>query len=158
MKRIVSIGLFFAILLMTGCKADISAYGEAEIQVIGLTAENFAVTPNELAEMDCVSATAKGTTAKSGEVEAYGPTLESFVETYGHTLSEMKCVRMTASDGYDVVIGPLTWNKYDVILSIANGSEALNEQQQPMRIVIPGGASGNWERMVIKMEFTLLEE
>lgn len=44
-----------------------------------------------------------------------------------------------------------------MILSIANGSKPLDAYQQPMRVVIPGGSSGNWVRMVTKIEFVPLE-
>ena len=57
-----------------------------------------------------------------------------------------------------VTIGKASWDKYDVILSIARGSEPLEDYQQPMRVVIPGGESGNWVRAVTTIEFTYAEE
>ncbi len=158
MKRITAVlGVLLAALLLAGCAADISAYQDQEILVTGLTAEDFTITPKELSEMKCTSETAVGQSAKAGTVTGYGPTLDTFLAHYGRDKSEFKCIRFTAGDGYEVVLGPVSWDKYPVIFSIANGSKPLETHQQPMRLVIPGGSSGNWIRMVTKMEFVPLE-
>lgn len=107
--------------------------------------------------MKCTSETATGQSAKAGTVTAYGPTVDTFLAHYGRDKSEFKCIRFTAEDGYDVVLGSVTWEKRTVILSIANGSKPLDAYQQPMRVVIPGGSSGNRVRMVTKIEFVPLE-
>lgn len=143
------------LLLLAGCgTADISAYGDSQILITGLTEEDFYITPNELMAMECTSATATGKSAKAGTVQAYGPTLETFLAQYGKTLDEFKSVKFYASDDYTVTLGRVTWEKYDVILSVAEGSKPLPEYQWPLRILIPGGDSGNWVRLVTKIEFT----
>ncbi len=139
-------------------KADISAYGEDIIQVEGLTDEIFDVTPNELAEMDCVSDVAVGKSEKAGTVRAYGPTLETFVENYGRTLDEFYSVEFLAYDGYKSKLGEATWDKYDVILSIAEGNKPLEDWRQPMRVVIPGEDSGRWIYGVGVITFTDLSD
>lgn len=156
MKRIIA--LLLLALCLAGCSADISAYEDSPILVTGLLEEDFYITPGELAALECVEATAVGQTAKAGTVQAYGPTLETFLAQYGKTLDEFKSVRFIASDDYVVTIGKASWDKYDVILSIARGSEPLEDYQQPMRVVIPGGESGNWVRAVTTIEFTYAEE
>lgn len=157
MKRITAVFLLLLSLFLVGCGADISAYQDREILVVGLAEEDFSVTPRQLSEMKCTSETATGQSAKAGTVTAYGPTLDTFLAHYGRDKSEFKCIRFTAEDGYDVVLGPVTWEKRTVILSIANGSKPLDAYQQPMRVVIPGGSSGNRVRMVTKIEFVPLE-
>lgn len=134
--------------------ADISAYQDQKIEIVGLLDEDFYVTPAELAQLECTSATAHGKTAKAGTVKAYGPTLDTFLAQYGKTVDEFRSIRCVASDDYVVTLGRASWEKYDIILSIANGSKALYDNQQPMRIVIPGANSGNWIRAVARMEFT----
>lgn len=61
-------------------------------------------------------------------------------------LSEMQCTSETAT-GQSAKAGTVT----------ANGSKPLDAYQQPMRVVIHGGSSGNWVRMVTKIEFVPLE-
>lgn len=157
MKRTAAVFILLLALLLAGCGADISAYESREILVSGLAAEDFTVTPRELSQLKCTSETAVGQSAKAGTVTGYGPTLDTFLAHYGRDKSEFKCIRFTAEDGYEVVLGPVTWDKYTVIFSIANGSAPLETHQQPLRVVIPGGSSGNWVRMVTKMEFVPLE-
>lgn len=155
MKKRICIFLALTLLVcLTGCgKADISAYSDQQILISGLLEEDFYVTPAQLAELKCVSTTTTGNTAKAGTVKAYGPTLETFLAQYGKKLSDFKAIRFKASDDYSVTIGKASWEKYDVILSIASGSDPLDEWQQPLRIVIPGGDSGNWIRLVTRIDF-----
>ena len=68
----------------------------------------------------------------------------------------MKCTSETAT-GQSAKAGTVTWEKRTVILSIANGSKPPDAYRQPMRVVIPGGSSGNRVRMVTKIEFVPLE-
>ena len=44
--------VLLAVLLLTGCGADISAYGDRQIRVSGLLEEDFYVTPNELSRLN----------------------------------------------------------------------------------------------------------
>ncbi len=152
--RVLIVVLLALILLcLGGCGADISAYEDQEIRIIGLTEEDFTITVGELADMHCMSTTAVGTSQKAGTVEAYGPTLETLTEEYGRSLDEFRSVIFRASDDYSVTLAALTWDSYDVILSVANGSEPLDEYQQPIRLIIPGADSGKWVRMVEEIEF-----
>lgn len=45
MKRITAVFLLLLSLFLVGCGADISAYQEREILVVGLAEEDFSVTP-----------------------------------------------------------------------------------------------------------------
>ena len=147
--------LVMAFAMLTGCgKADISAYADEEITVTGLLDEDFTITPRELSEMECVSDKAVGETEKAGTVKAYGPTLDTFLANYGVSKDDLYSIKFYAKDDYTSTLGKITWDQYEVIFSIAYGSEAFDEDTAPLRIVIPGGKSGNWIRMVTKMEFT----
>ncbi len=137
-------------------RANISAYGEDTIQVEGLTDEPFQITPDELAEMDCVSDV--GESRKSGLVQAYGPTLETFLENYGKTLDDIYSVEFLAYDGHESILGRATWDKYEVILSISDGNQPLEEKHQPMRVVIPGAASSRWIYGVGVITFTEISD
>lgn len=154
-RKIGILGLLCCMLLLSACgTADISDYENQEILITGLEEEDFSITPGELMEMKCVSATAEGQSEKAGTVHAYGPTLKTFLEQYGRSLEEFKSIRFTASDDYVVTLGKVSWENYEIILSIADGSDALPDYQQPLRVVIPGGQSGNWVRSVVTIEFT----
>lgn len=157
MKKIICcfLTLLLAAALLCGCRADISAYADAEIRVTGLPCGELTVTPSELAEMDCVSADVNG---KSGAERAWGPTLETFLAAYGVTLDEVRYVRFLASDDYHGSVSAKIWEKSPVILSVANGSKPLDAWQQPLRVVIPEGASSTWVRLVTEISVEMKEE
>lgn len=157
MKRMLCAALAVLLVCLTGCKADISAYETSPIQIIGLTEESFSVTPKELMDMECVSATAQGNSDKAGTVNAYGPTMETFVSSHGRSLDDFRYIRFSASDGYDVTVNRLVWDSYDIILSVSNGTKPLEERQRPLRVVIPGYDSGKWVRLVTQIEFSAKE-
>ena len=132
--------------------ADISAYADEEIAIIGLLDDDFTVTPEDLTELDLVRETAVGNTAKAGTVQAIGPTLETFVAYYGRNLNEFEKVSFSAGDDYTTSL--VATLEEEIILSIANGRESLEDTQQPLRIVIPNYDSKTWIRMVDTIEFT----
>lgn len=134
--------------------ADISSYANEQILVTGL-GDDFYVTPAELAELPLEEVTAVGQTEKAGTVNGVGPTLDTFLEYYGDgaTKEDFKQVKFYASDNYTTAL-VRTLQEGEIVLSIANGKDPLYEEQQPLRIVIPGEDSGTWIRLVTTIEFT----
>ncbi|MDR1246794.1 MAG: hypothetical protein LBK57_07165 [Clostridiales Family XIII bacterium] len=157
--RLIALTYFTVIFLAvcTGCggtpEADISAYGDAPIEISGLTSEDFTVTPGELAALECVSRSATGETAKAGTVKAVGPLLNTFLADYGKNASDFNRIRFIASDGYRVVLRDEYLTDYEVVLSVASGREPLQESERPLRILIPEAESGMWEYACIRIEF-----
>ena len=135
------------LVLLCGCSgktADISAYGDKPIEIAGLTEEEFTVTPNELAELERVSQSARGKTEKAGSVQADGPLLNTFLEPYGYQMSDFYKIRFICADGYKTVLRGEYLTDYDVILSISQGDEPLSEACRPLRLFIPGAESNMW--------------
>ena len=151
----VCLALFIAGCGGRGVKAYISEYGDIPIEVSGLADEDFTVTPNELAELDCVSRSATGATAKAGEVKASGPLLDSFLASYGggRKTSDFNRIRFIASDGYSVGLRGEYLTDYEVILSVASGNAPLPESERPLRVLIPDAESSMWEYACVRMEF-----
>ncbi|WP_312614917.1 hypothetical protein [Oscillibacter sp.] len=93
-KRAAVLGLALWVLLLCGCgetvtvRADLSDYGESPITIRGLKDEDFTVTPNELAELDCVKRTATGATAKQRPLRILIPEAESSYWAYAVTAIE----------------------------------------------------------------------
>jgi hypothetical protein len=146
--------LTLTLLLLTvlmGCKPtiDLSGYGNTPIEISGLTAEAFSVTPNELAELELSSASASGTSAKAGTVKATGPTLRTLTEHYGANPEDFKLVRFIAKDGYRVTLHENGIRNWSVILSIA----PLTLPEQPLRLLIPDADSSQWVYGVVRIEF-----
>lgn len=148
--------LFLCIFLLTACGskgADISAYGDTPITISGLTEEEFTVTANELAQLECVSRTATGATAKAGTVNAYGPLLDTFLAQYGCQASDFYKIRFLCADNYKAVLRGDYLTDYEVVMAISYGNEPLPESCQPMRLLIPEAESNLWAYSVIRIEF-----
>ncbi|MBR5228562.1 MAG: hypothetical protein IKV96_01855 [Firmicutes bacterium] len=144
------------LLSLAGCgdgSADISSYGDTPIAVAGLTDEEFAITPNQLLELECVSRTATGATAKAGTVSVKGPLLETFLAEYGCKSSDFNKIRFLAGDGYKVVLRNEYLTDYEVVMAVTGSKEPLGEQQQPMRLLIPEAESAMWGYNIIRIEF-----
>lgn len=155
-KRICLPLLTLLLLLLCACgskTADISAYGDTPITITGLTEEEFTITPDELAALECVSRTATGATAKAGTVNATGPLLDTFLAQYDCKAADFYKIRFIAADQYRVVLKDEYLKDYEVVLSISSGTEPLPEAQQPLRILIPEAESNLWEYSVVRIEF-----
>ncbi len=145
--------LFLTLTACGGGKADISAYGDTPVTLSGLTEEEFDITPNELAELDCVSRTATGATAKAGTVAAYGPLLDTLLAQYDCQAADFYKIRFLCADGYKVVLKGEYLMDYDIVLSVAAGSDPLPEEWQPLRLLIPEAESAKWAYGVTRIEF-----
>ena len=151
------LALCLIILFTAGCstsvRADLSAYGDEQIKISGLTAEEFVITPNELAELDCESKSATGKTQKAGTVHGVGPTLDTFLAQYNKKQTDFQKIIFRAKDGYAITLNSQDLQEYTIFLLLAKGKEPLSEREAPLRLLIPGADSGKWARMVTEIEF-----
>ncbi len=155
-KRFYGSLILAVLLLLTACGgggADISDYGDTAITISGLTEEEFTITPNELAQMECVSRSATGATAKAGTVNAYGPLLDTFLAQYGCTAADFYKIRFLCADAYKVVLKDEYLTDYEVVLAVSYQDEPLPESFQPLRLLIPEAESNMWAYSVIRIEF-----
>ena len=155
MRRAASVLLGFLLLLScTACgKADISSYGSTPIVISGLLDEEFTVTPNDLAKLECVSRTATGATAKAGTVHAYGPLLDTFLSQYGYTAADFYKIRFLCADGYKAVLRDDYLTDYEVVMAVSYADGPLPENMRPLRLLIPEGESSKWAYAVTRIEF-----
>ncbi len=162
-KTKILLALLLACLLLCSCsgsvkvKADISGYGDTPITISGLAEEDFTVTPNELARLDCVQMSGSGQMEKAGNVTAVGPLMETFLAQYGKSKSDFAKIRFYASDNYKITLKDKYLTDYPLVLSIATGNDPLLAEYQPLRLFIPRAASSNWIYAVIRIEFIAAE-
>lgn len=145
---------------------SIESYANQEITIKGL-GDDFSVTVADLASLDCerlrVTGTGSGQNgeSKAGTVNAYGPTLETFLAQYGYSPTDFGRIIFTCKEELDSDGNPYSYkvtlldeqltNK--VIFSIAQGKAALEEYSQPMRLVMPSESTGQWAYGVIEIDF-----
>ncbi len=151
-------GLCLLLLFLGGCShkidADISAYETSPISVLGVTKDTETVTPGDLTQLSCVNKTVKSKNGnKTITVQAAGPTLDAFLEPYGIQTEQLKSVVFVGGDGYTkefdsdfFLIHP------EMILAVADGQKALDKDEQPMRLVIPGTTPDLWVRGVTSIQ------
>jgi hypothetical protein len=138
---------------------DIAAYAGESVSIGGIGQADFIVTIEELAALECTDVSAAGTgsggqgQSKAGTVKAYGPLLETFLASMGHSLAEYERVKVYCKDGYGVVLRPELLEG-EPVLSVAAGKDALDNYQRPLRLVIPGESTGKWCFGVMRMEFS----
>ena len=70
---------------------------------------------------------------------------------------DLQRIRFYASDEYYVGFLPEALEKYEFILAVANGDDPLGEGELPLRLVVVGGESNQWVRMVERIECFLKE-
>jgi hypothetical protein len=140
-----------ALLILTGCRPglDLSGYGDAPITIVGLTDEEFTITPSELAQMELTTQSTRGGSAKAGTVSATGPTLVALIERYGKSPEEFSLARFIAKDDYRVTLHENSIQNRTVILSVS----PLSKDEQPLRLLIPEAESGQWIYGVVRIEF-----
>jgi hypothetical protein len=137
---------------------DYRAYASDGISVAGLGDEDFIVTPEQLAALDCERTSATGTgggqagESKAGSVDAYGPLMETLLGTWGYSLADFKRIKVYCKDGYSVILRPELLEG-DPVLSVADGADPLEPYQRPLRMVIPGEVTGKWAFGVMRIEF-----
>lgn len=159
-KARIILPLLLTCLLLGSCsgsvtvKADISAYGDTPITISGLSDKDFTVTPNELAQLDCVKMTATGKTEKAGTVTAAGPLLDTFLAQYGKSRSDFSKIEFYASDKYEITLDSEFLTNYKIVLSVARGNAPLPVKEQPLRLLIPKADSHYWIYAVIRIELT----
>ena len=137
---------------------NFSSYADMGISISGIEEADFIVTPQELAELECVevSATGQGRGAQGesrvGTITAYGPTLNTFLAQYGLSQTDFSRIVFECKDGYTIVLARDALES-EVILTISLSKNELAAYQQPMRLVIPDEASGQWAYGVLRIEF-----
>ena len=149
-----------ALLALCACgekQADISEYGDFEIEISGLLEEDFVITPNELLALPCVSRSATGATEKAGTVSVRGPLLETFLEQYGYEPSDFYKIRFIASDSYKTVLRDDYLTDYEIVMAVSAGDKPLSNTERPLRLLIPEAESNMWIYSVVRIEFEFKE-
>lgn len=130
---------------------EIESYADETVQLIGVGDETRLITPQSLVDLECQPIKATNVSDRSGQGEAiektaygYGPTLNDVIGQWGYTLGDFDRIVVQCSDGYAVTLLPGSTLEGEVYLSVAKGKDALPEEMQPMRLIMPDMASGQW--------------
>lgn len=152
------ISLIACCLCMGGCGTDdidISGYADREIVLSGIGEEDIAVTIEELKSMECKTLKTHSTSDKIGDVRATGVEMGTLLEKYNLTKEDVKSIRFSGADGYDVPMTNDYIKEHEIYLAFGIDGEPLEEDSIPCRVIIPESDSAYWIRMVTGIEFKL---
>lgn len=125
-----------------------------KITVTGLTDKDIEITVGELKKFPTVKKRAEATRANGESVKltATGPLLENVLQEHGKSIKDYKAVRLTAKDGYSIVVPPDILNSRQIILAYDIDGKRLADEDQPVRVVILGERAMYWVRMLQRVD------
>ncbi|WP_415930872.1 molybdopterin-dependent oxidoreductase [Zhenpiania hominis] len=153
---ILMLAVFISAVCLFGCGVDdinVSGYQNMSITLSGLEGGDRSITVKDLKEMECVTKKTHSTSDKIGEVRATGPLLDTVLEPYGVSQSEFSKVKIYAKDDYAITLSKDILDEKEMILAFGMDGMPLDEEDKPVRIIIPESDSAYWIRMVEKIEF-----
>ncbi len=160
-KRVIPF-LMVLLLMLTpiGCgeKTDttgsVTADDGREILITGLTNDEYKITVGELKKLPVVTEKAQATRS-NGEVvkvKATGCLLEDLLQQQGKSTEDYNTIRFTALDGYSIAVPSDILKSRTIILAYQMDGKPLDDENRPVRVVIPGERAMYWVRMLEKVE------
>lgn len=125
-----------------------------KITITGLTDKDFEITVGELKKFPTVKKRAEATRANGERVKitATGPLLEEVLQEHGKSIKDYKTIRFTAKDGYSIAVPPDVLNNRQIILAYDIDGKRLVDEDQPVRVVVPGERAMYWVRMLHRID------
>ncbi len=170
-KRLISLAACAAVVVIAVCRllfgpailtADIASYKDVPIEIVGLTDKPFVITPGELAKMKKTRLQVEVHEEEVAEGEkpelgiAVGPTLDTFLKKYDMTTDDIRSMKVYDEKDESTAY-VRTLEEDEIILSVANGKEALGEKEAPLRIAASGQEAAEWSGWIRRIEFVLKE-
>jgi len=116
-----------------------------QILIHGLRDQDITITLGDLKKLPTVTRYAEATRSNGEEVQvlATGPLLDTLLKKYGKSQQEFSRIRFTARDNYAIAVPADILKNCQIVLSYINDGKPLEEDWQPVRVVIPGARSMN---------------
>lgn len=130
-------------------------YDGEKIVVHGLQEQDFEITLADLKKLPTVTKHAEAARS-NGEmvvVDATGPLLDTFLKQYGKTQKDFSRIRFSAKDKYSIAVPADVLANRQIILSYLNEGKPLEDEMQPVRIVIPDERAMYWVMNMIRIDF-----
>ena len=132
-----------------------SLYSAGQILIHGLQDQDFDITLGDLKKLPAVTRYAEATQSNGEEirVEATGPLLDTLLKEYGKSQQDFSRIRFTARDNYSIAVPSDILKNRQIILSYINDGKPLEDDWQPIRVVIPGEMAMYWVKDMIRIDF-----
>jgi hypothetical protein len=125
-----------------------------QILIHGLRDQDITITLGDLKKLPTVTRYAEATRSNGEEVQvlATGPLLDTLLKKYGKSQQEFSRIRFTARDNYAIAVPADILKNCQIVLSYINDGKPLEEDWQPVRVVIPGARSMYWVKDMIRID------
>jgi hypothetical protein len=125
-----------------------------KISITGLKDQEFEITVGELKSFPKVTKRAEAMRANGEKVrvKATGPLLEDVLQKYGKSLQDFSTIRLTAKDRYSIAVPPDILKNRSIILAYEIDGKPLDDENRPVRVVIPGERAMYWVRMLEQID------
>lgn len=162
--KFISLFLVLLLLVMTVSACGSKVQGRAtepgpfdgeKIVVHGLQEQDFEITLGDLKKLSAVTRHAEAARSNGEKVsaDATGPLLDIFLQQYGKTQKDFSRVRFTAKDRYSIAVPSDVLTNREIILSYSNAGKPLQDDMQPVRVVIPGERAMYWVGNLSRIDF-----
>ncbi|MGD0621618.1 MAG: molybdopterin-dependent oxidoreductase [Thermacetogeniaceae bacterium] len=125
-----------------------------QILIHGLQGQDVVITMSDLEKLPAVTQHAEAEQAGGEEiqVDATGSLLDTLLEQYGRSQQDFSRIRFTAKDGYSIAVPADILKNRQIILSYINDGKPLEQDWQPVRVVIPGERAMYWVKDMIRID------
>ncbi|WP_276621297.1 molybdopterin-dependent oxidoreductase [Syntrophomonas wolfei] len=161
-KKLLILGLLLSIILsLLACTVKTEDANNTatindsqEIIITGLQDSDYRISVGELKKLPAVTQKAQATRAngESIRIKGTGPLLENILQQEGKSVKDYSSIRFTALDGYSISLPPDVFKNRSIILAYQINGKALELENQPIRVVIPGERAMYWVRMLHKID------
>ncbi|MDD4170859.1 MAG: molybdopterin-dependent oxidoreductase [Syntrophomonas sp.] len=125
-----------------------------EILITGLQDSGCKITVGDLKKLPPITKKAQATRA-NGEtvrVKATGSLLEDVLQQKGKSVKDYSTIRFTAEDGYSIAVPADIFKNRPIILAYQIGGQALDVENRPIRVVIPGERAMYWVKTLARID------
>lgn len=128
---------------------------ETESFVITGEGERVKVTMEELMKLprvrrDCILRKSTGTEIP---LSVEGPTLQEVLKHYKMDITNYTAMGITARDGYYALVPSEILHQKEILLAYMFNDEPIDEEEKPIRVVIPEEFGVYWVKMVSNIDF-----
>jgi DMSO/TMAO reductase YedYZ molybdopterin-dependent catalytic subunit len=159
-NRLSLIVLILALMVtLAGCGGEADTVGNPaddgqEIRIIGLLDSDYKITVGDLKKLPPVTKKAQATRSngETVKVKATGPLLEDVLQQKGKSVKDYRTIRFTAQDGYSIAVPADILKNRPIILAYQIDGKPLDNENRPIRVVIPGERAMYWVRMLDRID------
>lgn len=163
MNKLLVVGILFLLVMVAvlgylnfnAARGRVAGLQDGQILIHGLQDQDFDVTLDDLKKLPAVTRYAEATQSNGEEVRvnATGPLLDTLLKKYGKSQQDFSRIRFTARDSYSIAVPSDILKNRQIILSYINDGKPLEDDWQPIRVVIPGERSMYWVKDMIRIDF-----